>query len=793
MDSDWLKDTRWKGEKVPPEKLREILEAHEKFLSSDGSEGERADLSGARLYRAELSRATLDEADFSGATLSRADLSEANLAEVNLNKANLIGADLNRADLGRANLNGADLSKADLSEAKLNKAKLRRADMSGADLAEADLSGANMDQADMSEANMSKARLTGTELNYGNLSWVNLRDTDLTGASLYRTDLRRADLLRAELTGANLIYSKLSGARLDEAIFLRANLTNSVLAEGPPPEKDQAELDQEGTEEQNQSDTKPEDLPDATVAGASFGMANLTGAKLPASLNEFRDALKSVEDTSRNARSLFFGVLGLCAYALLAAATTTDGQLILNIIKLKLPFIAAEVSVLLFFIAAPVLTLLLFTYFLFYLAHLCELMAELPAVFPDGLPLRRKVYPWMLNLAVEWWQRAEPDEKQENENRKDPPAGIKRVREWIKSLFNFERNQAWFAVFLAWGLLPLTVAIMAYRFLVRRDIILSGVFLALVVIATLFSSIFYERARAALRSEKTDGRLRRPRKIAVYFFFIGGLTTVLGFWGLLPLTTPNIQLKGANFERKVFGEVNLTGANLSFAKPKGADIRGATLEEVDLYRADLMQADLSTLEKPAKMRGANLRNADLAEAVLRSADLTGANLFRAKLNEAYLWKANSRNTILIETELKNTFLVGVNMNSANMRNAKLNGANLNLAKLKEANLSGAKLNGANLSFADLTGAKLNNADLTGASFLGAEGLTKPQIKSACADKTVLLPKRPKGSKLPDLKQPPKCPKKNNNHLQPPTIHRAFFATMKPSTRDAAGAGITAVR
>ncbi len=53
---------------------------------------------------------------------------------------------------------------------------------------------------------------------------------------------------------------------------------------------------------------------------------------------------------------------------------------------------------------------------------------------------------------------------------------------------------------------------------------------------------------------------------------------MLGFWGLLPLTTPNIQLKGANFERKVFGEVNLTGANLSFAKLKGADIRGATLE-----------------------------------------------------------------------------------------------------------------------------------------------------------------------------------------------------------------------
>ena len=61
-----------------------ILKQHERWLETDGEEGEQADLSGA-------------------------DLSGANLCEANLREANLFGADLREANLFRAELLRANL------------------------------------------------------------------------------------------------------------------------------------------------------------------------------------------------------------------------------------------------------------------------------------------------------------------------------------------------------------------------------------------------------------------------------------------------------------------------------------------------------------------------------------------------------------------------------------------------------------------------------------------------------------------------------------------------------------
>ena len=81
------------------EKLREVLEAHKRWLNSDGKEVEKADLHGA----------DLSNADLSYADLSYADLSNANLSNANLINADLHGADLSYADLREADLRGANL------------------------------------------------------------------------------------------------------------------------------------------------------------------------------------------------------------------------------------------------------------------------------------------------------------------------------------------------------------------------------------------------------------------------------------------------------------------------------------------------------------------------------------------------------------------------------------------------------------------------------------------------------------------------------------------------------------
>ncbi len=102
---------------VSPEQLKQILEAHRKWLESEGKEGERADLLGANLQEADLFGANLQKADLLGANLQGADLGGANLQEANLFGANLQGADLEEANLQGANLDFADLQGADLINA----------------------------------------------------------------------------------------------------------------------------------------------------------------------------------------------------------------------------------------------------------------------------------------------------------------------------------------------------------------------------------------------------------------------------------------------------------------------------------------------------------------------------------------------------------------------------------------------------------------------------------------------------------------------------------------------------
>ncbi len=74
---------------IPEEELQRILEAHRKWVESEGKEGKRAN----------LFRANLQEAYLRGANLQEANLFKANLQEADLREANLQGAKLQGADL----------------------------------------------------------------------------------------------------------------------------------------------------------------------------------------------------------------------------------------------------------------------------------------------------------------------------------------------------------------------------------------------------------------------------------------------------------------------------------------------------------------------------------------------------------------------------------------------------------------------------------------------------------------------------------------------------------------------
>jgi len=80
-----------------------------------------------------------------------------------------------------------------------------------------------------------------------------------------------------------------------------------------------------------------------------------------------------------------------------------------------------------------------------------------------------------------------------------------------------------------------------------------------------------------------------------------------------------------------------SGANLSDAYLRGANLSGANLSDAYLRGANLSGADLrGAYLSDAYLHGADLRGADLSGANLSDADLSGADLRGAYLSDAYL-------------------------------------------------------------------------------------------------------------------------------------------------------------
>lgn len=132
------------------DKLQRILNKHEKWLASDGKNGECADLRGYDLQGADLKGVNLREVILRGGDLQKVNLTGANLENAILIKANLRGAILQDTNLRGAflqdtDLRGAVLISADLRGAKMQGALLQGADLQGAILRNANLQGACLD------------------------------------------------------------------------------------------------------------------------------------------------------------------------------------------------------------------------------------------------------------------------------------------------------------------------------------------------------------------------------------------------------------------------------------------------------------------------------------------------------------------------------------------------------------------------------------------------------------------------------------------------------------------------
>src|SRR5689334_14657817 len=210
----------------------------------------------------------------------------------------------------------------------------RKADLSDADLAGADLAGANL----------FNANLAGADLAGANLFNANLAGANLAGAFLYEADLAGANLFNANLAGADLFAANMQEACLANANFERQNIIKSSEPGEDEPGENILATNLMGANLHNS------DLSDAklsTVAGLLTGAlagANLSNAKLPADIAKF-DGLAHVAETSKNAATIFFLLLGACLYSWLTIATTSDVALVVNLANSPLPIINTPIPI----------------------------------------------------------------------------------------------------------------------------------------------------------------------------------------------------------------------------------------------------------------------------------------------------------------------------------------------------------------------------------------------------------------------------------------------------------------
>lgn len=115
-----------------------------------------------------------------------------------------------------------------------------------------------------------------------------------------------------------------------------------------------------------------------------------------------------------------------------------------------------------------------------------------------------------------------------------------------------------------------------------------------------------------------------------------------------------------------------------------------------------------------KLRGLELKNADLRHTVFVDADLRGTNLEGSRLD-------------------------GVTFVGAKLEKAYLRRCSLRAVDLTAADLTGATLRDAGLQSAKVFGAVFENTSILGANFTGATGAVRQQFESALYDDTTTLP------------------------------------------------------
>jgi uncharacterized protein YjbI with pentapeptide repeats len=493
---------------------------------------------------------------------------------------------------------------------------------------------------------------------------IDLENLDLQDAALEGASLRGANLAKSNLIGANLRSTALDHAELRDARLWHADLSYSQLVSVRH-----------------------------LIAGQLAG-SDLTGAVVE-ELN-MSAALKDAEIASTTCSSAVLSMLLVCAYAALTVATTTDWGLLTNPSSWPLPIIGTPVSLVGFYTVAPLLLVAIFVYLHLALQRLWSVLANLPAVLPDGRTVDRAVSTWFLSGIVR-------SSLPLLAARQHPLA----IPEKLASLV------------LCWFLVPLTLFVMWGRYLTAHDSWVSGLHVGLLGFVGGFGVYSHRIATKTLLHEQLTGAARKP----AFGGLLAGLVLATVSWGVID-GIPDVAVRYVLPDPSGPGDISLPGrffmskpcdtplssfgcAVRTFAPVVCSRLGCRPFEVVDdanwpQVLAGRRQAPSSPLAfqqrnlRFAEAHLARLEKADFRGADLQGVDLSKANLAGARFGRLEILKEGRFHTIAEPANLSAAILYRAHLEGADMRGADLSGADLRQAYLKDVKLGGTRLEGTDL-------------------------------------------------------------------------------------------------
>lgn len=381
----------------------------------------------------------------------------------------------------------------------------------------------------------------------------------------------------------------------------------------------------------------------------------------------------------RHAKSIYFLYLVFLAYCLLTVAGIEDIQLVLPWERARLPILNIEVSILGFLFAAPVITVIIFVYFILILIQIqnvTNLTGDeifIRTLFPGGLSAPKDSKP-------------------------DTPLLLQRF----------------IILLLLYLSLPITLLLFAFKIYKRHNSASSVTISIIILISLSLIGWFWARLNTA-GSWNWKGKKLLRALIAAVLLFAFLIVVILTQINEGKVNLLNVDLSGESFTRPVTVFENPDQAlwvDLKDINLNGANLENSIITKVDFTASQLKHAVLvqSNLEL-SSFNFANLEKANLNNANLWRANMTGANL-----TDSIITWANFREADLLGAELAGATAFNTSFQNASLHSSSLKGANLQASDFSNADLTNADLSETELAFINLSYANLSEADLTNADF-----------------------------------------------------------------------------